>query len=141
MCGIVANTRGMFGQNFTGYPALVFYEMVNYGRGTQSHLEKMVILEKWYSHLRAYLPAMYDKKKQLTEYNEKIAPCMIDAYDQIECMNEQYDPAFEGIQTCKPEEKNFCKIMRGVYERLDAITAKAGIISGQHLDDDMEAIG
>jgi len=141
VCGIVVASRGLFGSNFTGYPALVFYEMVNYGRGTQSHLEKMVILEKWYSHIRAYLPAMYDKKKQSEYYDKEIAHLIMEAFEQIERMNDQYDPTFEGIQTCNMEEKNFCKIMRGVYERLDNITALTGIIAGQHLEDSMEEIG
>lgn len=134
-------SKGLFGPNFSGYPALIFYEMVSYGRGTQSHLEKMVILEKWYSHLRAYLPAMYDRKKKGQEYEEEIAPFLVDASKQIEIMNESYDPTFEGIQTCKPEEKTFCLIMRGVYERLDSITAKARVIDGERMEDDEVLVG
>ena len=129
-------SKGLFGPNFSGYPALIFYEMVGYGRGTQSHLEKMVILEKWYSHLRAYLPAMYERKKKREEYEKEIAPVLVDAAKQINAMNEQYDPVFEGLSTCKPEEKAFCIIMRGVYERLDTITAKSRIIDGVHMEDD-----
>ena len=111
----------------TGYPLRIFFEMTNYGRGTQTHLEKMVILEKWYSHLRAYLPVMYEGKEE--EYIQKGYPVMMrDVNGEIEAMNTAYDPIFEGVQTCNVNEKKFGLIMRGVFERLDVITAKAKLI-------------
>jgi hypothetical protein len=112
----------------TGYPARIFFEMTNYGRGTQTHLEKMVILEKWYSHLRAYLPVLYEKKS--TDYNDLIAPKLNDSAEQIEMMNDNYDPVFESLASCSTKEKEFNKIMRGVFERLDEITAIAKVIEG-----------
>jgi hypothetical protein len=116
----------------TGYPARIFFEMTNYGRGTQSHLEKMVILEKWYSHLRAHLPMLYEKKQG--EYLKDIAPVLEDAAVQITEMNEAYDPIFEDIASCNPDEKKFCIIMRGVFERLDVVTATSRVIDGQRYD-------
>jgi hypothetical protein len=129
----------------TGYPARIFFEMTNYGRGTQTHLEKMVILEKWYSHLRAYLPVLYEKKGD--EFNEKKYPgvdkpdlheSLSDkingVYQKIEDMNEAYDPIFEGIATCNTKEKQFCKIMRSVFERLDEITATSKVIEGVNFE-------
>lgn len=112
----------------TGYPARIFFEMTNYGRGTQTHLEKMVILEKWYSHLRAYLPVLYEKKQD--EYNTGLSPKITDAFEQIEIMNQTYDPVFESLASCSTKEKEFNKIMRGVFERLDEITAIAKVIDG-----------
>lgn len=112
----------------TGYPARIFFEMTNYGRGTQTHLEKMVILEKWYSHLRAYLPVLYEKKP--TDYNALIAPILNDSAEQIEIMNDTYDPVFENLASCSTKEKEFNKIMRGVFERLDVVTATAKVIEG-----------
>jgi len=111
-----------------GYPAHISFEMSNYGRGTQTHLEKMVILEKWYSHLRAYLPVLYEKKT--LEYTKDIAPKILDSSEQIELMNDTYDPVFESLASCSTKEKEFIKIMRGVYERLDEITAIAKTIDG-----------
>lgn len=130
--------RTMMAAGFTGYPARIFFEMTNYGRGTQSHLEKMVILEKWYSHLRAYLPVHYENKKD--EYNKEIAPKLAEAAIQIQAMNNQYDPAFEGIATCNQFEKDFCHVMRGVFEILDEITAISKVIDNQRMET-MEQIG
>lgn len=119
---------------YVGYPYRIFLEMTNYGRGTQTHLEKMVILEKWYSHLRACLPVVYEKKED--EFNKDIAPLLEDANKQIEIMNQKYDAGFEGIEHCNPAEKDFIKIMRGVFERLDFITAKTKLIDKQKGDDE-----
>lgn len=121
---------------YVGYPYRIFIEMTNYGRGTQTHLEKMVILEKWYSHLRACLPVIYEDKKRLEEFNEKIAPLLTDVNTQIAIMNQAYDSNFEGMETCNPDEKKFVMIMRGVFERLDLITAKTKIIDKQKGDED-----
>ncbi len=122
------------GMGYVGYPARVFFEMTNYGRGTQRHIEKMVILEKWYSHLRAYLPVVYEKKQD--EYIEKIHPKICEVAGEIERMNEMYDPTFEDLMTCNPSEKTFCYAMRGVFERLDQITALTKIIDKQGLNDE-----
>jgi hypothetical protein len=121
---------------YVGYPYRIFLEMTNYGRGTQTHLEKMVILEKWYSHLRACLPIVYEDKKKLPEYETDIAPLLMKVYDQIEAMNQQYDPTFESLESCNPDEKIFVKTMRGVFERLDVITAKTKLIDKQKGDED-----
>ena len=128
-------SRSAYGMGYTGYPARIFFEMTNYGRGTQTHLEKMVILEKWYSHLRAYLPVRYEDKKKTEEFKEKVLPLLIDVYKEIEEMNIAYRPGFEGDKKCDDEEKDFTKIMRGVFERLDQITAMSKVIEGQRLDE------
>lgn len=117
---------------YVGYPYRIFLEMTNYGRGTQTHLEKMVILEKWYSHLRACLPTIYEKK--IDEFNTEIAPMLEEVNKEIEAMNQAYDANFEGLDTCNPDEKKFNKIMRGVFERLDFITARTKLIDKQKGD-------
>jgi hypothetical protein len=154
-CGYVALSDGVNMQysrssslGLTGYPARIFFEMTNYGRGTQTHLEKKVILEKWYSHLRAYLPVLYEKKGE--EFSEKkysgfddpgvkesLADKIVSANAEIEKMDQEYDPVFEGIATCNTSEKNFCKCMRGVFERLDEITAIAKVIEGVNYESGM----
>ena len=121
---------------YVGYPYRIFLEMTNYGRGTQTHLEKMVILEKWYSHLRACLPVIYEDKKKLEDFNNNIAPLLEDVNKQIEIMNQSYDSNFENIESCNPDEKKFVKIMRGVFERLDFITAKTKLIDKQKGEDE-----
>jgi hypothetical protein len=121
---------------YVGYPYRIFLEMTNYGRGTQTHIEKMVILEKWYSHLRACLPVVYEDKKKVDEFNKDIAPMLEDVNNQIEIMNDEYDASFEGIDHCNPKEKDFVLIMRGIFERLDFITAKTRLIDKQKGDDE-----
>jgi hypothetical protein len=101
---------------------------LDYGRGTQSHLEKMVILEKWYSALKAFLPVFYEDKKNVQEYNEKISPLIEILSLSIEDMNQLYDPSYEGLGTCGQNEKTFLRAMRSVMEQADAITAKAHVI-------------
>jgi hypothetical protein len=124
---------------YVGYPYRIFLEMTNYGRGTQTHLEKMVILEKWYSHLRACLPVLYEKK--MGEYEKEIMPMLFEVSAEIEAMNMAYDCSYEGIEHCNPEEKQFVKIMRGVFERLDEITAKTKLIDKQKGDDEAVMAG
>jgi hypothetical protein len=114
---------------------------MDYGRGTQNHLEKMVILEKWYSALKAYLPELYFQKKKVEEYNATFNPLIVDVAEQIEAMNDMYDPEFEFLQTCNPKEKQFTKVMRGICERLDVITAKSHIIDSIKQDDEQELFG
>lgn len=101
---------------------------LDYGRGTQSHLEKMVILEKWYSALKAYLPVLYQDKNNAIEYNEKIHPLIQTLSESIEEMNLLYDPSYEGLGTCGQNEKTFLRSMRSVMEQADGITAKAHVI-------------
>jgi hypothetical protein len=126
---------------YVGYPYRIFLEMTNYGRGTQTHLEKMVILEKWYSHLRACLPVIYTDKKKVDEFNSDISPLLDDVFNQIEIMNKAYESGFEGIDHCNPAEKDFIKIMRGVFERLDYITAKTKLIDKQKPEDEDVMMG
>jgi hypothetical protein len=91
----------------------------------------MVILEKWYSHLRACLPVIAEDKKKEEVFDKEIAPLLKDVNVQIEIMNQAYEATFEGIDHCNPAEKDFIKIMRGVFERLDFITAKTKLIDKQ----------
>lgn len=124
-----------------GIPGLLYLELINYGRGTQLHLEKMVHLEKAYALERGYLPAFYEKKKDIGTYDGTILPLLTEASSQIEIMNEHYDPTFEDIATCKPEEKNFNKIMRGVFERIVYIAAVSGMIDSNVIDESSEVFG
>lgn len=120
------------------YPAHISVEKQRYGFGTQTHLEKMVILEKWYSDLRAYLPKIYKQYKTEDELKELMV-LLKEVDEDIDVMNETYDPTFEGLLSCNPSEKVFNKIMRTVHQRLDVITANSGILDKVIMGDDGEA--
>jgi hypothetical protein len=124
-------TRRVVGFDF---PAHISVEKQRYGFGTQTHLEKMVILEKWYSDLRAYLPELYKGKSE--EYDKEIKALMFQADEDIQTMNDKYDPAFESLLTCSPSEKDFNRIMRGVHQCLNEITAKSHILDRVTMADD-----
>lgn len=120
-----------------GIPGLLYLEFIGYGRGTQMHVEKMVHLEKAYAYERGYLPAYYEKKKKVTDYEEAVLPLLKDVLAQIEAMNNKYNPAFEGLSR-NPEEKEFIKIMRGVFERLVYIAAFTEMIDTQNPEEALE---
>lgn len=114
---------------YTGYPATIFLERMNYGYGDRTHMENKISLEKWYSALYCYLPVLYEKRQD--EYqNLKLNELLTEAWEAINAMHEQYDASFEDKETCNPEEKEFILAMRAVFERLDKITAITHIIDG-----------
>ena len=130
-------TRRVVGFDF---PAHISVEKQRYGFGTQTHLEKMVILEKWYSDLRAYLPELYKGKPD--EYDKEIKDLMFEADDHIKEMNDMYDPVFESLLTCSPTEKLFNAKMRGVHQCLNEITARSHILDRViSSDDGMDIFG
>jgi hypothetical protein len=123
-----------------GIPLFIAIELMLYGRGDQSHEEKMSHLDKAYAWLRAYLPVLYEKKME--EYEKprihqrdtdgnivtvSISDVVNEAATEITAMYTIYDPSFEGLGSCKPDEKKFLTIMRGVFERLALIVAFSGI--------------
>ena len=127
-------TRRVVGFDF---PALISIEFQRYGFGTQTHLEKMVILEKIYSYLRAYLFVIMDKEK----YQDKIEKLMHRVDADIKFMNQQYDPAFESMLTCNPSEKDFNLIMRNVHISLAEITAESHILDRAEMTTEGYVVG
>lgn len=123
-----------------GIPGLLYLEFINYGRGTQQHVEKAVHLEKAYALERGYLPSFYEKKKTIDEFNEKVSPLLVDVLIQLDIMSDAYKPSFEG-ETCDPEEKEFNKIMRGIFERLIYIASYTGMIDTNVYDESSELFG
>lgn len=114
------------------YPAHISFEKQRYGSGTQTHFERRLILQKWYSNLRGYLPEVYkdtdgtDKKKK--EYDVEIRPLMYEAAELRDKARLLYDSSFEGLATCNPAEKDFGVVMDLWNECLDEITARSGIL-------------
>lgn len=124
----------------TGIPLFIAIEMMLYGRGDQTHEEKMSHLDKAYAWLRAYLPVLYEKRME--EYTKprihqrnaagevdvvSVCDLVNEAANEINAMYEKYNSSFEGQKTCNPDEKRFLTIMRGVFERLALIVAFSGI--------------
>lgn len=130
--------RAASGMGYTGYPARIFFEMTNYGKGTQLHLEKLIILDKWYSHLRAYLPVAFEKK--IDDYNEDMAPRLLEVDKKLIDAWDLYKSSFEEA-SCDPDEKQFILFMRAIFITLDEITAISKIIDKQKPEEDMVMMG
>ena len=114
---------------YTGYPATIFVERMNYGYGSRSHMENKISLEKWYSALYNHLPVLYEKR--MPEYETLGIPRLLDEVEiEINAMHNLYDSKYEDKATCDPLELDFIMAMRGVFERLDRITAITHIIDG-----------
>lgn len=133
---MAARGRSLSGMGYTGYPAAIFIERMNFGYGSRSHMENKISLEKWYSALVAYLPVLYTDKKMVEEYEENIAPLLMEILPEIEAMHDAYRDSFEDLGTCSPEEKAYILAMRGVFERLDRITAMTHIIDKAQMPGD-----
>ena len=129
--------RAASGMGYNGYPARIFFEMTNYGKGTQTYEEKRVILHKWYSHLRAYLPEILKTNDDIENYNDNISPLLDEVAVQIRVARELYKPTFESLTTCDPDEKDFQELMGGIHERLDVITAKTKVIDGEKIQEEL----
>ena len=122
---MAAHNRSALG--YFGYPAQVFYEKINYGKGTQTYEEKRVILHKWYSDLRAWIPEQLKTDEEITFYNKEISPILDEVAEHIRMARQLYKPTFED-KSCDPDEKDFQQVLDGIVERLDVITAKAKVI-------------
>lgn len=129
------------GLGYAGIPFLLVLENVDYGRGTQTHLEKMIKLEKMYAYLRGELPILYEEKKKLEEYDAIIKPLLFELNEQIEAMNQAYDASFEGMMTCNPDEKKFNVIMRGVFERIVSLECISKILAEERGDGEAVFMG
>ena len=122
------------GMGYVGIPALIFLELNNYGRGSQSYEEKRVILHKIYSYLRGYLPEAYDKDSRREEYNTKVAPQLDIAAILILTAREQYKPTFEGSISCDPDEKLFQLTMDSIFEKILEIVAISKVIDKEKME-------
>lgn len=129
------------GSGYAGIPFLLVLENVDYGRGTQTHLEKMIKLEKMYAYLRGELPILYEEKKKLEEYDAIIKPLLFELNGQLEAMNMAYDASFEGMMTCNPDEKKFNVIMRGVFERIVSLECISKILAEERGDGEAVFMG
>lgn len=121
---------GAPGSNYVGYPALIFWLMAVFYK-VDTYQGRFTVLEMWYSHLRAKLPEQYENREE--EYKDKIDPMMKEISREIETARTLYDPTFEGMETCNPDEKEFSKVLSGVYMRLDELTAVSKMVDAQRM--------
>lgn len=131
---MATHNRAASGMGYTGYSAQIFYEMVNYGKGTQTHIEKLTILDKWFSHLRAHLPVFMEK--DLENYEKHFFPPLCAVDQKLKIAWEIYSPTMEGMNSCNPDEKEFILFMRGIFIDLDEITANSKIIDKEQLKEE-----
>jgi hypothetical protein len=146
---MVAASRAAAGMGYVGYPAQIFYEKINFNRGPQLHIERLFILDKWYSDLRAYLPILFkadpelfpEESKDKIFYFDIILPKINEVDKKLLDAWELYKASFEGEQSFDPSELMFVKQLRAVLLDLDAITAISKVIDKQKMTEDMQEIG
>jgi len=126
---------------YIGYPAQIFYEKINFNRGPQLHIERLFILDKWYSNLSAYLPIYYEENKKADWYNTELFPKVEAAGKHIDATWDLYKASYEDQYTCDPDEISFIKNLRVILRELDEITAISKVIDKQKMTDDMDVIG
>lgn len=127
------------GMGYTGFPALLFIEINQYGAKEETYEEMRMRQHKIYSYLRAFLPEFYDNKR--ADYNENIAPLLNEASERIREIRELYKPTFEGVHTWTDEEMDFQQALDGSFEHLCTIAAKTNVIDKQKMGEDQEPIG
>jgi hypothetical protein len=138
---LVAASRAAAGMGYIGYPAQIFYEKINFNRGPQLHIERLFILDKWYSNLRAYLPILYVANKDAEGYQADIFPKIEHVDKELHEAWDSYKSTFEGEQSFDPQELAFVKQLRTILIDLDEITAISKVIDKQKMTDDMDVIG
>lgn len=158
-------SRSLSGMGYTGYPAAIFLERMNYAYGNRSHVENKASLEKWYSALCSYLPVFYEidevidldenedmkgshyepdlehSNSKQKEFWVKVFPRLNDVVKEVNATHLLYEASYEKEETCDPKEKVFLDSMRGVFERLDRITAITHIIDGIKPESYSDGIG
>lgn len=134
---MVAASRAASGMGYTGFEAHIFYMKVFFNRA-ESHLERMWILEEWYSDLRAKLPILYEKTPE--DYSNNILPKMKKLDTLIDTAWDNYRAYFEQ-DTFDPGELVFVRELKTILRELDEVTAISKIIDKQKFSDDMDVIG
>lgn len=129
------------GMGYTGFSALIFIEMNQYGAKEETYEEMRRRQHKLYAYLRAHLPELYDKESKRAEYNGEVGPLLDEAATKIEDCRQLYKPQFEGMHTWTEEEMDFQIALDSSFEHLCMIAAKTKVIDKQKMGDDSEVIG
>ena len=94
-------------------------------------MEEILVLDDAGEIIDEYFKPDYENSNpKQKEFWDKILPRLNNVEKEINAMHDLYDATYEDPDTCNPEEKNFILAMRGVFERLDKITAITKIIEG-----------
>jgi predicted nuclease with TOPRIM domain len=128
------------GMGYTGIAALIFIEMMEYGKKQETYEEMRRSQHKLYAFLRAHLPEVYNKESKYEDYNENIAPLLDEAAYKIEETRQLYKSQFEGLRSWTEEEAIFQVSLDGSFEHLCMIAAKSKILDKIKMDD-TEMIG
>jgi len=134
---MVAASRAAAGMGYIGYPAQIFYEKINFNRGPQLHIERLFILDKWYSNLRAYLPILYVANKDAEGYQTEILPRLGHVDRELHDAWDSYKSSFEGEHSFDPQELAFVKQLRTILIDLDEITAISKVIDKMAFTEDV----
>lgn len=149
---MAVNRFGISKIGLMGFPGYISVYKLRYGYGHQEYIEKLEILDNWFSDLNAYLPVLFkDKSDEYTRPQYKI----MDKEGNIKCLSlsdlmaavrldidatyDKYQPAFEG-QTLDGTERVFIKALRAIKEQLNIITAESKIIEGIKPEDGQDLV-
>jgi hypothetical protein len=131
--------RSAAGLGYKGYPATVFIERNNIGVGTQSYIEQLTHLNKWYSALRSFLPVRFEK--DVKYFNKEFSQDLIIADQMLMDAYDEYDPRFEPEERYNPDEADFILTLRNIFIKLDDITARSKIIDDVKTDEEAVNVG
>ena len=128
---MVATRRSAVGMGYTGYPAHIFYMKIYFNQA-QKHIDRLWILDEWFSDLRSYLPIFMESNTE--KYEKDIKPLMGKADEELIQAWKFYQGHFEG-QSFEGPELIFVRQLRTILLDLDEITAISKVIDKQKMDD------
>lgn len=114
----------------TGYPALVFLELRDWGKHDPGHMDRLVGIQKIYSHLRAKVPLLVTKEN---DDSAKIQKLLDDIDEGIKDAVTTYDPIFEDENTYPKGEVTFVAALFSLYAKLDEVVALSHLIDNQRI--------
>ncbi len=120
---------GTYGE-LTGYPALIFVELKDWGRNQQTYMECLRSLHKLYSHLNAKLPLLVKDSKD----NEMKFETGLKSIDnRITDALHLYNPDFEDPKSYPDGEDEFNIEMFGIFTEIDTLVAESHVIDNQRI--------
>lgn len=146
------------GPQYSGYPALIFWDLANWGKNNESNLGLLISLEKLYSHVRAKLPTMYnitDERMAEIESGKggtltTVETAAMSANKILDHIGKPEGDDNEGGELTKArktlhalrreddaqiteKQEEYLGILFGIYENLDQICADSRIIDNERM--------
>jgi hypothetical protein len=131
---MVAASRAAAGMGYIGYPAHIFYMKIFFNR-VEKHIDRLWILDEWYSDLRAYLPGYLVLSKPTEDDMQKIDKLMKCVDDRLYDAWGSYKAQFEN-ESFDPAELEFVRKQRAILLDLDEITGISKVIDKQKMQDE-----